>query len=143
MKPSMPFFDFVTRVPLRDLEGAGGNTSTGGRGSAGSTGSGGDAGMGAERRLESMVVVGWEGKRSLRVAVLAREGRGGGEVVIGGAAKGSWEESFRARGFGFWRELRTFGGLEVAMLASLRRSEYSWMDSREGRWYSTVIFDCR
>lgn len=79
---------------------------------------------------------------SFSVAVLAREGRGGGDAipdclreVIDGeeldtavagaktAAKGSWStprpvdggvegrECLRARGGGFWRELRTRGGL--------------------------------
>lgn len=49
------------------------------------------------------------GKMSFRVAVLAREGRGGGEeVAIGWLAKGSGRESFLVRaGFGFWsKELR-------------------------------------
>lgn len=150
---------------------------------------------------------------SLRVAVLLREGLGGGGEVpvdipfdlrviskecwrgsslgFGFAAKGScWtilgegllaETGLRTRGFGFWRELRTLGGMGLDggeesigavgvfalkeeggggaaregmygeclaasaawRFASARRAEYSWMDSREGRWYSTVIFDWR
>lgn len=176
----MPFFDFVARVALRDLVPAGmgvvvvvGRTSTeerAGRVSAGSD----EKGMswwdtGTERRLASRG--GSVGKRSFRVAVLAREGRGGGEDIVDdfewregfeadAAANGSRSTrvvgdarlSLRARGGGFWRELRTFweagrgeGGacLVGTMFASLRRSEYSWMDSREGRWYSMVIFECR
>jgi len=128
---------------------------------------------------------------SVRVAVLARDGRGGGEVIPEGmdkfacrgaepgmaegeAANGSCStrvdggvdgrECLRARGGGFWSELRTRGGVPLegdlravggggaalvgttslaARAAWLSRSLYSWMDSLEGRWYSTVILDWR
>lgn len=138
MKPNMPFFDLVARVPLRDLvpeEMLGGALERAspeereGRDSWGSAVKGRSSGVtvtGTERRL----VAGAEvfGKRSLRVAVLAREGRGGGEAMGGdlardgfegeAAANGSWsprggggvdEERLclRERGGGFWSELRT------------------------------------
>lgn len=157
MKPNMPFFDLSATVPLRDLVPveAGGRGSAEGRVSSAAKGRSRGVGVaGTERRLAWGV-----GKMSLRVAVLAREGRGGGATMEEeeASAKGSWVEErlcLRVRGGGFWRELRTgvfdlkVGGGGGACLvgvspASLRRSEYSWMDSLEGRWYSMVIFDCR
>lgn len=187
MKPNMPFFDFATTVPLRDLvpeeKVEGGRASVEDmEGKASSVAKGRSSevmGAGTERRL----VAGEEdeeGKMSLSVAVLAREGRGGGGgetmVVVAAAANGSLSTRagggaderlcLRARGGGFWRELRTrsegvfdlkeggggggggaclvgWNAVGSFKLASLRRSEYSWMDSREGRWYSIVILDCR
>lgn len=134
MKPSMPFFDLVARVPLRDLVPEGmvvedavvriSTEDVEGRESGGSAKgmSGGDTVAGTERRLAAMVAL--VGKRSLRVAVFAREGRGGGEVIVGDfecTAKGSWSRRdgccvdderlcLRPRGCGFWSELRTLGG---------------------------------
>lgn len=135
MKPNMPFFDLVARVPLRDLVpeemlgGALARTSAEAREGNESWGSG-DKGWssgvtvaGTERRLVAGVEE--DGKMSLRVAVLARDGRGGGEVIWEDlerdGANGSWStregggveeerECLRARGGGFWSELRTLCG---------------------------------
>lgn len=159
-------------------------------------------GAGWDRRREAEEEGGGsEGKRSFSVAVLALEGRGGGEAmmplvlaeevvvwdkgpfVLVLAAKGSSSAtlggadgrlSLRALGGGFWRELRVLEGVregefsEVGVFVrndggggaclagakgvcfaasaawrfdSARRALYSWMDSREGLWYSTVTFD--
>ena len=136
---------------------------------------------------------------SFRLAVLAREGRGGGDVLVAIgpdfcdfkcwglsltlAAKGSCSMirgdvklCLRARGFGFWRELRILGGvgadaggagedsvgvlerevdweggggaclegikavdLAASTLWCSKRAWYSWIEAREGRWYSTVF----
>ena len=126
MKPSMPFLDLVARVPLRDLvpEEKVGRASAEERAGRGSGGSGekgrSGAEMGTERRLAATVA--GVGKRSLRVAVFAREGRGGGAAMGDdfAGANGSWSTRvvggtdaealcLRARGGGFWRELRTLG----------------------------------
>lgn len=95
------------------------------------------AAAGEERRRAARAL--GAGNMSFKVAVLAREGRGGGDVVFAIpfllttcpkesieaalAAKGSCSViravgvtdvrlCLRFRGLGFWRELRTRGGLE-------------------------------
>lgn len=130
----MPFFDLVARVPLRDLvpeemlggalEKASAEEREGKEswGSADKGGSSGETVTGTDRRLVAGVE--GDGKRSLRVAVLAREGRGGGEAMaadgLESGANGSLSPRagggvvderlcLRARGGGFWRELRTLG----------------------------------
>lgn len=87
MKPNMPFFDLAATVPLRDLVPEdmveGGRTSVedteGNESSVAKGRSRGRTVAGTERRLEAGVE--GVGKRSLRVAVLAREGRGGGDTI--------------------------------------------------------------
>ena len=151
----MPLFDFIARVPLLDLVPEEGAADGGGDGATSFKGMDGIVSEGSAGKCESMrgELEGTERRlaeradwldryMSLRVAVLARDGRGGGEVIPEGfldrfgcwggdpgmaegeatAAKGSWStrvdggvegrECLRERGGGFWRELRTRAGLE-------------------------------
>ena len=106
-------------------------------------------------------------KISLSVAVFARDGRGGGATVDeatmadagGGEGDPAGEKEGRVTGGGALclrgRLCSTegdadggggagrFGRFFAAKLASDSSALYSCMDSRDGRWYSTVIFECR
>lgn len=93
MNPSIPFFGLeamvplLERVPVAEAGGVGeasvdGSEGTDSEGSAAKWESSSGAETGTDKRLEEAAMWDcWSGNMSFKVAVLAREGRGGGDVI--------------------------------------------------------------